>query len=140
VSDIGSGWPDYPGKRPPKNRGAAKPTTPISDRPDLKGKVYRIKGVDVELFTIGELAGAVQRKPVTLRMWESSGWIPKSNWRSPTPQGTQIPGKTTRGRRLYSRSQVELVVSAVEMFNINDQRRADWAAFREHIKKHWLDQ
>jgi hypothetical protein len=32
------------------------------------------------------------------------------------------------------------VVSAVEMFNINDQRRADWAAFREHIKKHWLDQ
>ena len=138
-------WPvqkDFPGTRPPKNRtqnGSASATV-SSDDPltALKGRVYRIKGIEVELFTIGQLACLLGKKPVTIRMWESRGWIPLANWRSPKPQGEQIPGKPVKGRRLYSRKQVELLYSSSLLFNIDEKGKSDWPAFREHIKANWL--
>ena len=138
-----SDWPsqkDFPGTRPPKNRVVRNSAPASSDDPlaTLKGRVYRIKGVEVELFTIGQLACLLGKKPVTLRMWESRGWMPLATWRTPPPQGEQIPGKPVKGRRLYSRKQVELLYASAIMFNLDEKGKSNWSEFREHIKAHWM--
>lgn len=130
--------PDWPGNTPPKNRQGVKRAPQATDRFNgARSKVYRIKGVDREFFTVGELARALQRKPVTVRSWENRGWIPRVKYRTPAPAGTQIPGKPTKGRRLYSLEQVEFLVEAVDKYRINDPKKADWDGFREHIRVNW---
>ena len=59
------------------------------------GKQYLIDNEDVTLYTIGELARFIGREPVTIRMWESTGMIPKATYRDPS------------NRRLYSVIQME---------------------------------
>jgi hypothetical protein len=70
-------------------------------------------------------------------MWEQQGWIPRATFRTPTPRGQQIPGKTLKGRRLYSLSQVEFLMDALEHFKIDDPNKANWDGFRKHIKNNW---
>lgn len=128
--------PDFPGNTPPKNRGKTKPKQ-TEDLNGAIGKVYRIGGKDIELFTIGELARALARRPVTLRMWEREGWIPKATYRTPTPRGSQIPDRPAKGRRLYSREQVEFLARAVASFSLGEKNSQDWEKFRAHVKKNW---
>lgn len=128
--------PDFPGKTPPKNR-VGSPKRALHDLNGAKGKFYKINGIDTEMFTIGELCKAIGRKPVTVRMWESKGWIPKANYRTPPPQGEQVPGKAVKGRRLYTRSQVEFLAHAVESYPLDDHNVKTWDKFRQHIKANW---
>lgn len=138
MSDLFPEINDWPGKRPPKNRGNAAPQPKKENNLlGLKGRVYRIKGEDVELFTIGDLAAAINKRPVTIRMWESKGWIPRANWRSPAPQGEQIPGKPAKGRRLYTRKQVELLALAADMYQLDSKAEGDWVGFRSFVKEKW---
>lgn len=131
--------PDYPGKTPPKNRSAkSSKALDIEDRFNgAKGKTFRVNGEDRQFFSVGELAKCLNRKPVTIRMWEQKGWIPKATYRTPTPKGQQIPGKTLKGRRLYSLEQVEFLMDAIEHFKIDDPNKANWASFKKHIKDKW---
>lgn len=76
---------------------------------DAKPIVYIVSGKAKEFFTIGHLANALGRKPVTLRSWESKGVFPKSPYRSPAPRGS-IPGKASKGKRLWTREQIEGVL------------------------------
>lgn len=136
--DLLGDLPDWPGNTPPKNRPNTKRTPEIDDRfHGAKPKVFRVGGQDRMFFTIGELAKALQRQAVTVRMWESRGWIPKANYRTPAPQGQQLPGKTAKGRRLYSLEQVEFLMDALERFHLNDPNQANWVAFRKHTKDNW---
>lgn len=133
MSDDSKYWP---GNRPP--RSVQTPIAKSDDLiPEVKGKLYRIKGVDVELFSIGDLACLLGKRPVTVRMWESKGWIPKANWRSPTPKGQQIPGREVKGRRLYTRAQVELLKEASIKYRIDDKSKGDWAGFKQYIRSNW---
>ncbi len=129
--------PDWPGSTPPKNRGTSKPKSALDRFNGAKPKIYRIAGVDKELFTVGQLAKALGRKAITIRMWESQGWIPKATYRTPPPAGEQIPGKPSKGRRLYSIEQLELLLQAAEHFKIDDPTNNDWVGFRQHIKNNW---
>lgn len=74
---------------------------------DAKPQVFKVAGVDREFFTIGNLAQALGRRPVTVRAWESKGVIPKATFRRPSedPRGT---------RRLYTREQIEGIVRIAE--------------------------
>lgn len=134
--DLLGDLPDYPGKTLPKNRGKKGEALP-EDLNGAKGKHYRINGADVELFTIGELARALGKKPVTLRMWEREGWIPKSTYRTPAPKGQQIPDRPSKGRRLYSREQVEFLAKAVVSFSLDEKNSPNWNKFREHVRANW---
>lgn len=129
--------PYWPGKTPPKNSGTPKRKEVVQELNGAKGTVYKINGEQVEMFTIGELAKAIERKPVTIRMWEAQGWIPKANYRTPQPRGQQIPDKATKGRRLYTRQQVVFLAEAVTMFNLSNKNSPDWTRFRSHIKANW---
>lgn len=65
---------------------------------------YQINGQPFPCFAIGVLARALDgRKPVTLRMWEREGLLPRTNFRSSKVQGG---GKA----RLYTREQIEGIV------------------------------
>jgi len=91
----------YPGSRHPIVTGpqtAERVNDPA--KWDARPRVLKIGGVEREFFTIGHLAKALNRKPVTIRGWERDGVIPKSTFRKPSedPRGT---------RRLYTRAQVE---------------------------------
>jgi hypothetical protein len=130
--------PDFPGSRVPKNRPSSKKQNSLlNDRFNgARYKIYRISGEDMQMFTIGQLAIAVNRKPVTIRMWESRGWIPKATYRTPAPKTAQIPNKSVKGRRLYSRTQVEFLLEAIQTFKL-DTAQADWAGFANHTSKNY---
>lgn len=65
---------------------------------------YQINGRPFECYAIGVLARALDdRKPVTVRMWEREGLLPRTNFRSSKVQGG---GKA----RLYTREQIEGIV------------------------------
>ncbi|CAB4154286.1 hypothetical protein UFOVP629_33 [uncultured Caudovirales phage] len=130
--------PDFPGKTPPKNRKIVSKDPLAEDRLNgAKSKIMKINGVDRQFFTVGELAKAVNRKPVTIRSWELNGWLPKAKYRTPAPRGTQIPGKVAKGRRLYSLEQVEFLLTALLRFEIDNPAKANWDGFRQHIKNQW---
>lgn len=94
--------------------------SPRLDRPverwDEVPKIRKVKGGgEVELFTIGQLASALHRQAVTLRKWETLGWIPKAAYRS--------SGDTFNGnRRYYSREQVEGLIQIAEQEGIMNPR------------------
>ena len=138
--DFFNDLPDFPGRTLPKNRkeGSKKSNSFLDDRfSGAKSKKLKVNGVEREFFTIGELAKVLRRKPVTIRMWESNGWIPKARYRTPPPKGQMIPGKAVKGRRLYSIEQVEFLLTALSRFEIDDPVKANWVGFRQHIKNEW---
>lgn len=70
---------------------------------DFKPRTFTVGGKDVEFFTVGQLALALGRRPVTIRKWETEGIIPKALF--------SAPSEDPRGRRrLYTRAQVEGIV------------------------------
>ncbi len=136
--DVFKNLPDFPGNRAPKNRPVVTRDSVLDDRFNgAKSKMMKVNGVDRQFFTVGELAKALNRRPVTIRMWESKGWIPKAKYRTPAPKAEQIPGKALKGRRLYSLEQVEFLLTALSRFEIDDPAKANWDGFRQHIKNQW---
>lgn len=133
--------PDFPGRTIPKNRPKEKSIDGngiFDDRFNgAKPKRLKVNGVERDFFTVGELAKALGRKPVTIRMWELNGWIPKARYRTAPPKAETIPGKTPKGRRLYSIEQVEFLLTALLRFEIDDPAKANWDGFRQHIKNEW---
>ena len=104
----------YPGSRKPIDR-LPTPTSQnhggyygVDPGWDNKPREYTMNGVKQDFFTIGQLALALGRRPVTMRLWEREGIIPKATY--------QVSSETANGRRrLYSRAQIEgLVVIAIE--------------------------
>lgn len=136
--DMFNSLPDFPGRTPPKNRKVTTKDPLAEDRLNgAKSKTMRVNGIERQFFTVGELAKALNRKPVTIRMWESKGWLPKAKYRTPAPKAEQIPGKALKGRRLYSLEQVEFLLTALSRFEIDDPAKANWDGFRQHIKNQW---
>lgn len=138
--DLFGDLPDFPGKRAPKNRPESVKisSADLQDRYNgAKGKEYIINGEKQTFYTIGEVCKALGKRPVTLRMWESKGWIPKPSFRTPPPVGIQIPDKAQKGRRLYSQAQLDTLIDAVEQCGVNNPYHADWEAFKKYIKEHW---
>lgn len=121
----------YPGNTPPRNQAKAADGDNWLAR--LPFKEYVVNGVVRKFYTIGALAKALGKQPVTLRAWESKGWIPAAGFRTPTPRGPQVPGKQVKGRRLYSQDQVVFLAEAYEKYVLNP-RKPNWDGFRHHIK------
>lgn len=91
----------YPGS---KERRKVTPPPPDVEHEDRlgKGTMKLLNGVEVEFFTIGQLATALGRRPVTLRKWEADGILPTSGYVKPAKR------KDPRGRRrLWTRAQCE---------------------------------
>lgn len=121
----------------PGSQQRIRPPAGIPDELRLPpGKTFTIGGKEIELFTIGQVAEVLNRKPGTVRKWEQLGTIPKATFVK--PGANQDP----RGRRrLYSREQVEalqrIAMETQVLFNQNLQISKTeftpkvFAAFRE---------
>lgn len=103
----------YPGsKKTRKIYDGSDPDMPVLPEPaqelDLgRSKNYLVGNKVVELFPIGAVARALNRKPVTVRKWETEGIIPNSPY--------MMKSHDTRGqRRLYSRQQIETLRAVAE--------------------------
>lgn len=141
VDSIFGDLPNYPGNRPPKNRGGVKKDVDADPFAFLRATYYTVRGEKMAFYTVGELAKALNRRPGTIRMWESRGIIPTPSFRTAPPSGEQVPGKSIKGRRLYSKKQVELLLYAVEYYGLNEPRGtdADWVGFKKYIQENWLN-
>jgi hypothetical protein len=106
-----------PGKRPPVNRPVDEPA-PLWD---TKPITFKVKGKDREFYTISALALALGRAPVTLRSWEDKGLLPSSRYRAPKPRRETVPGVAPKGKRLWTREQIEgiLVIAKQEKVILN---------------------
>lgn len=129
--------PDYPGKTAPRNRGRVLDNVSHEWLKSLRSYDYLVNGVQQKFYTIGSLASALNRKPVTIRSWEAKGWLPSASFRTPTPKSGSIPGKAVKGRRLYSEAQLVFLVEAAMEFHINDPIHNDWDGFRDKIQKEY---
>jgi hypothetical protein len=96
--------------RPGTVRKPAEPEPLAQDDWDAKPVYMRVRGERREFFTIGHLAAALGKTPVTLRRWEQKGWLPRPVFRGPTPRNEQVPGRPVKGKRLYTREMVEGIV------------------------------
>ena len=134
--DLLGDLPDWPGSRPPKNRGK-KNLVVVNTINGARSKNYRINGIDVEMFTIGEAGKVINRSASTLRMWEHQGWIPKTNYRTSAPRKSQLPNKIPKGRRLYTRKQVEFLKDCIQRFNLDDRNSKHWDDFRNFAITNW---
>jgi hypothetical protein len=67
-------------------------------------RTIKVNGVPVtvELFTIGALAKAIHKKPVTVRKWMARGILPQAQYRDKVVKGA---GQ----RRYWTRKQVEAI-------------------------------
>jgi hypothetical protein len=116
----------YPGSRQ-RLRAFATHTSKAVTLDEMKPRAYSVGGKQVEFFTIGQLAKALGREPVTIRKWEREGILPRSPYAAPSedPRGR---------RRLYTREMIQGIVNIAQeenMFEISRRvpiRRTNFTA------------
>lgn len=132
---------NYPGGVKPRrlSRSAPEESAAVVSDWDRNPTIKKLKGVDTEFFTVGALAEALGLQTVTIRSWERKGWIPKSMYRTPAPPKHPVDGKKPMGRRLYTRSQIEIVIKAAKSSGVSDPevKRPDWKKFTKIVVDGW---
>lgn len=129
-SQFGSG-DFYPGSSKRIEAPAvAEPADDDSASWDSSPRIYTVDGADYEFFSIGDLAAALNRKPVTIRRWEALGYIPVTNLRSPSEH-------VSKRHRIYTRPLVEGIVRiANEERILHEARpRIEATQFRDKVLK-----
>lgn len=120
----------YPGSKRKIDRTDDEPSKTDADGWDDKPRIYKKNGVDTEFFTVGHLALAMNRKPLTIRQWERKGIIPKSTYQRAGRNGSQH-GR----RRLYTRAQIEgmMHIAGEEGLLSNDRREIASTDFKPRV-------
>lgn len=145
VLDLFGDLPDYPGKKKPKNRPLKREEKSAVDDPfrGVPKKVATIGGVQRELYTVGSVAKVIGRSAVTLRKWERKGWIPAPTYRTSKASGAELLNTDRKGYRLYSREQVEVLLTALDQNNLMGDRNSawqdanNWLSFIHYIQANW---
>lgn len=114
----------YPGSKKSRKEYDSPPKIK-EDQEELelgKPKVFLVNGQPQELYPLGALAIALNRKPVTIRKLEQDGIIPKAS--------LILPSNDPRGqRRLYTRAQIEaLRTVAAEEGVLEPNSNGKWKA------------
>lgn len=102
----------------------------------LPSKEYFLRGEPAVCYSIGSVAKVLGKSQVTIRSWEQKGWMPMPKARTAAPQRPTIEGKAVKGRRLYTRQQVEYLIQAFESANLGDSKKADWPKFKQLLQQY----
>ena len=81
-------------------------------------------GKEVEVFTIGALAQALEKTIVTIRLWERKGYIPRAPYRL---RAKTLKGQKTGGNRVYTRSLIESTVDEFAKRGLLGSARVEWS-------------
>lgn len=125
----------YPGSKVPL------PTEPIEqpkpEKPevawDSRPYVKKVRGKEVEFFALGAVCTALGKSAVTIRNWIRQGHLPQASFRLPEKNGI-------KGRRLYTRAQIEALVRVAEAHKIVGSVRVDWSkhqSFASEVREAW---
>lgn len=118
----------YPGSKRKRKKAPEPKPVDVKTWDSLKFMKTLPNGTEVEMFTIGSLAQALNRPIITVRHWIKKGYIPASPYRLPTT--TDRNGEERKGRRLYTRPMIEAVVEIFTKDGILDTDRVEWALHR----------
>lgn len=118
----------YPGSKR-KRREAPKPKEKVATDWEQEYYLkYLPNGQQVQMYTLGSLAKALNRSTKTLRAWMHRGQLPTSPYRMPSTVG--VNGKEYAGKRLYSKRMVEAIVEIFETAGLMDTDRVEWSVHR----------
>jgi hypothetical protein len=117
-SGVGFDDLDYPGRRKPVNRGIAVPKSPEPTPWDHKPVFYLVNGERQEFFVISHVAKALGYSVQSIRAWEDKGVMPRTPYRSPRTRGMIAGGRSNKGRRLWTREQIEGLLRLAEKHRV----------------------
>jgi hypothetical protein len=125
---------DYPGRRKPVNRGTKgepAPDTPLWTEKPVR---YMVSGQVEEFFTISSLAEALGYSVQSIRAWEDKGLLPRSPFRSPRTKKPVAGGRSNKGKRLWTREQIEGILRLARRHKVILNKRPPTAAFARDVK------
>jgi hypothetical protein len=105
------------------------------DNPIIK----TLKGEQVEVFTIGSLAQALEKQIVTIRLWEKKGYIPIAPYRL---RSKSLNGKKVNGNRVYTRELIEITIEEFTKRGLLGTARVEWkqhSDLTEVLVQRWKD-
>jgi hypothetical protein len=121
LSDLDDYYPNSKRKRRVKEEKVSKKDSDWTINPIKKTLP---NGRDMEFYTIGALAVALGRPLVTIRYWMKEGYLPAPSYR--LGDKTDATGKEIKGRRLYSRSQIDVAVELFGKAGFLNKTRIQW--------------
>lgn len=90
---------------------------------DANPIIKTLGGSEVEVFTIGALAAALEKQIVTVRLWERKGYIPRAPYRL---RSKTLNGKKTGGNRVYTRALIESAIEEFDRRGLIGSARIEW--------------
>ena len=126
---------DYPGRTKPKNRAVPKIQPQVDNTWDARPAFYVMNGRKQEFFLISHLAQALGYSVQSIRAWEAQRLLPRSPYRSPKTRGMVAGGRSNKGRRLWTREQIEAILSAAKRHKVILNREPPSEAFFQDVQK-----
>jgi len=119
----------------PGSKQARRSDSPISQRRraqameesngwDSSPIIKVLGGKETEMFTIGAFAAALEKKIVTIRLWETKGYIPLAPYRL---RSKMLQGKKVQGNRVYTRDLIEITIVEFAKRGLLGSARIEWS-------------
>jgi hypothetical protein len=90
---------------------------------DANPIIKTLGGEETEVFTISSVADALEKKVVTIRLWEKKGYIPVAPYRL---RSKVINGKKVNGNRVYTRQLIEIAIEEFNRRGLLGSARVEW--------------
>lgn len=101
--------------------------------------IKTLGGKEVEVFTIGALALALEKSIVSVRLWERKGYIPRAPYRL---RSKTLKGQKTGGNRVYTRALIESTVEEFSKRGLLGTARVEWSLhddLTDALVKRWKE-
>jgi hypothetical protein len=138
-SDLDQPDQPYPGRRKPVNRDAPTAPPPVETAWDAKPVYYKFPGQPEKqpFFTISHLAKALGYSVQSVRAWEAQGLLPRSGIRGPRTTRPVAAGRSTKGKRLWTREQIETILRLAKEHKVLVNREPPTPAFCRDVARHF---
>jgi len=96
-------------------------------------------GKEVEVFTIGAMAKALEKSIISIRSWEKKGYIPRAPYRL---RSKTLNGQKVSGNRVYTRKLIEIAVEEFSKRGLLGTARVEWSLHTDlthAIVSRWKD-
>lgn len=122
----------YPGSKRKRREPAPKVELDTSWEKNFFEKTLP-NGRQLQFYTIGSLAKALNSTIPTLRQWMQRNKLPESPYRLPSKVDKH--GKVVEGRRLYSKEMVDVTVELFSKAGLLGSNRINWTLHQSLTSK-----
>lgn len=121
--------------RIPGSKQKRRESTPLADKRrkqalgesngwDENPIIKSLHGEETEVFTISALAQALDKRVVTIRLWEKKGFIPAAPYRL---RSKTLNGQKVNGNRVYTRRLIEIAIEEFARRGLLGSARVEWS-------------